>query len=409
MTIVRNLGPLEREYLRHAERGSTDFCSILFLEGSWPVEAFPGALTRLQHPLLHARICGDQIRYEGPREIPYVILDRLGNEHWRCLVETEIGRPSTEALAEFTVLVGPERSEIIVRLSHAIFDGLSGVAVLKALLAALRGETVQGQIHADMLEGFPEIFRGPLAQERAKEFARLEKAKTARDILRFGEGPATRFSNTAGLELPASFVENLQSLAKRRGVNLFSVVSAASLLAAKNCLPSNNATFAGLAIPMSLRSFLDPSYLEALGLYMSFLATWHDIEQSPWMLAAEIHQGIRNGLVSGEGFLRTHLFEEIDPPRPSISISNVGVIADCEGVGNAKVRGIRSLAALWASDPLSIVLQSYRGNLLIDIHCSREKLDPGAAVAMSTELHRQLAEFIYSCDIPFEHGKHSRV
>lgn len=393
MTLVRQLGPMEKEFLRQAILGHADFCSVFFVEGSWNVAEFPKALGRLRIPLLHARIQDDRILYDGLRPLPYRILPRRDDEHWRRVAEEEICR-SEAALASFTVLIGDERSEILIRLSHASFDGLSGMALGKALVRALNGETVTEDLGPSMLDCFPKAFRGASALDDARALARSERALAPANPLRFGDGPPTYSTESAGIEFRETRV--LQRLAKERDANLFSAVAAASLRAATTCFATSDERVAGLTTPINLRPFLKPEIdANELGVYMSFLVAWHDVSQDPWTLAAKIHAGLGEGVNGGEGFLRSLLcgLNEVDMPRPSISISNMGVIEDFESIGNARITGVRSLVALWTTDPVSLVLQTYQNRLLIDIHCSRDKLGSGAAAKMASELRLELLRY----------------
>nr|CAD6437610.1 non-ribosomal peptide synthetase [Rhizobium sp. Q54] len=144
----RPLGAQERLLYLYSKRHHRHFCIVAKLEGEINVQALVEALGKVQ--VRHIRLNwsvqdkedGPQFLY-SPRDIPVKAHTLASGSTWHSIVEAELATPfdpSQAPLVRVTALREPQNQReltLVLTFHHALADGLSAVAFLDDLVAAL--------------------------------------------------------------------------------------------------------------------------------------------------------------------------------------------------------------------------------------------------------------------------------
>ncbi|HYZ53751.1 MAG TPA: condensation domain-containing protein [Streptosporangiaceae bacterium] len=145
-TFLRALGAVENLYYLRQFSRLMNFSVVAEVDANPSPESVRSALAQLQlrHPLLSARIesRGD----EGPAfyraDTPIELTFGKESDTWQRIVSAELARrfdPETAPLVRAAVLPGENSAHIMLTFYHAVSDGVSGMTVLRDLVAALGG------------------------------------------------------------------------------------------------------------------------------------------------------------------------------------------------------------------------------------------------------------------------------
>lgn len=150
--VVRQLGALERLFYRHAERNPAHFSIAVEFNGILPETAVRRALSDVQcrNPLL-AVCVGDTpalglcfLRPDEDAPIPITVRRGTPGE-WQSVVADELARPfdrSQAPLVRVTLLSDDSRTALIATFDHTVADGVSAVNVIRDLVSALNGRSL---------------------------------------------------------------------------------------------------------------------------------------------------------------------------------------------------------------------------------------------------------------------------
>jgi NRPS condensation-like uncharacterized protein len=151
--INRPLGALEKNFWLTDQTSPTHFVSTAEISGSISVQQWRTALDALQqrHPLFSVAIEGNNYQYPCFRhvegvQIPLRVAEGNSLANWEKEVARELATPFdwTQAPLVRTVLIRDEqRSTLIMSIYHAIGDGTSFFFIIRDLLQALTGKSLE--------------------------------------------------------------------------------------------------------------------------------------------------------------------------------------------------------------------------------------------------------------------------
>ncbi|MCA9532145.1 MAG: hypothetical protein KC593_00640 [Myxococcales bacterium] len=304
---TRPLGFFEELGYRYDRGYTLNFVTAATVRRTLSEDEVRGALARLQvrHPSLALDIAGQTpvsvplITREAPRSAwTEVMTEELRDGHW-----------SAESPPLRCTLQHPDgASTLLVTLWHAVSDGKSGIFVMRDLLATLAAPTDRvDSLPATRLEDYlPADFR----QGAAKRFMgrQLEAARVGR-FVRWGSGsvvpPHQRRVVVAPVRLTPEHVSALTDHAKRRGMTLHGVLSAAiarSILAHAQ-LPADAPTLS--FHPVDMRAYLsrrgEAQIPESVGYFISFVdaALRLSGESDLWSDARAFHDAVHGAMDAG--------------------------------------------------------------------------------------------------------------
>ncbi|EUA28207.1 MULTISPECIES: condensation domain-containing protein [Mycobacterium] len=147
---LRALGLRERCLYRYSERNPLLFVLVAEFDVALDPDLVGDALDAVQrrHPLLSAHVHEDHelgpVFYRADPATPIELsIHRDPDQGWHVFAAQELARPfgvATVPLMRATLLARRTTSTLLLTFDHVISDGISSVAVLDDLLAALNGE-----------------------------------------------------------------------------------------------------------------------------------------------------------------------------------------------------------------------------------------------------------------------------
>lgn len=372
----RPLGDLESFFAWGSGRyGVFTMASPLLCEGTLDVPRLLKAAQRLAErwPILTVGIFTDREGRLSLAPLPHPELDlrvvpRFGDESWRLAAESLMNEPFPPAvpsddigaarpLWSLTILAGPHRSELVLRIDHTIFDGMGVAPFFRGLLETYAdlewsdGAGPAPQTLAPPLEAFLPFREQAMATLRflgaeAQSLLRTPRPATApveceqRTVVRFGS--LTAEETTAAIRG-----------AKANGMTLNTALCAAALRSLSEALPDRRQI--GLQTLIDLRRRRDlPIAPEQFGLYVYWIKTWHQQQGGRGSfaeLAREYHQALTGAigrigippwglsrlgrLFLGGQIERNPLFCSSDSV-----VSNMGVLPLAERYGSLRPTGL---------------------------------------------------------------------
>jgi hypothetical protein len=406
--MERYLGGLERQFYHQNLVGSTNICTVMRLRGSLDMARLQEATHDLGEtwPLLRASILADPyLRFSmqvAPAGIPFY-RERMQSEgHWRRLLEKELHRqyPIGEGLACVHVLEGDQGCDILLSLSHALADGLSSSYLGRCLLLLYKGESLpRAEPSLPMEPRFPAPYRGIRGWWQTFKFIfTLGKMGPA---LQIGESTWTRQTLSHGFVFHHS--QELNTLARKHGSNLFGAFCALALQTMFELYGSGESQNLSLNTPVSLRSGVGAGPDE-VGLFIAGHMALYQLHRTTdiWDLARQCHDTLKSGVEAGRPYLLARLAggaRKPKPPknsnyasqhRPTVSVSNLGRVEDFPALDTAHVYEHHALSAQSIKDPFAFVLISYQGRLYIDLQTSLEKMGAEAGPKILRRLEEKL-------------------
>lgn len=362
MTIARRLGGMERLFHQQNSIGSSNLCGILSYEGSLDLSTLPAALAKVQatYPRLLSSIDADPVLSYQPRAgaIPFRVIDRQDDEHWRLIVREEVRRHYEQERIFVTILQGADRGEIIVAADHTLADAKSVTAICECFIAGMNGRASPPvPIGEAWEERLPTFHKGWRAFFRMIFFIRNLFRRAPKQSLIFGKDVPSYHTQTAGFVLDEATLQKLKLAIEREKTNLNALFCAASMLAAFESFSAEEAGVVCLNTPVSLREQIDPpASPQELGLFVSAFLQWQPVNRTTdiWQLSRNIKERLRSGVQAGESILLGKLAngpKRPAPPKPdkvrkrfehSICVSNPGRMPPFEDLPKARIVAFRT-------------------------------------------------------------------
>src|SRR5215208_1385567 len=325
--LKRELGTLERALLIADQHAPFHIVSVLHLENAPPPHILKQSLQIMQnrHPFLRSRILYEKGTYYFAKlvepSLPFYFLPRWNADHWIYVAEVELSKRidvSTGPLFRCTYLynAADERGDIIFSFFHSIVDSSSVSQFLHALLVVCASFVDQKTISLYELAPTPPVeSRFPSALHGFPLFLnqlRYAFQETINDLINLFRTRHKRVppvptqpihGHILSIQFPGELIESLSRQARKGGMTLNSVLTAAMLLAV------NRHLYAGQQVPMrtllyaSLRPYVQPPLGdEDLACYISLLRHTTLVSGGVdfWSLARSLHRKIDTSLKSGD-------------------------------------------------------------------------------------------------------------
>lgn len=330
--MERALADMERAFYL-LDRGTRfNGVQVVTLRGAVDVALLRQALLRLQarHPLLRVRLRGDDKKLfltdEDHGPLPLTVQTRRSDSDWIALAEDELNRPfdrEGDHLTRLQLLLGDDRSDLILSHHHVTADALSIIFAIRDLLTDLdtlrRGDILPPPESLPLRPPMPALLppsaRGLRLLPAMHHFffkhvvgKPLRRAKTL--PLSQPMPAAQRRNRVVHRALVGETLTSLKARVKKEQTTVHGALAAALLLSTSHevfaeRIAQNRATKAGCFSAVNLRGDLTPSVGEEMGLYISQVTTFHQVVPLPslWNLARELRQQLTRTLAQGEQYL----------------------------------------------------------------------------------------------------------
>jgi len=385
------------------------------------------------HPLLRMKILRERRRFRfSPGNVPSIPLQwtEAPPDAVHGLAEAEFNhpvRPATGPLIRcHAVAHGESRCTLILTVNHAILDGLSSYWLAQEICARLGGVPVPaGRNLVPPLENLlPEPFRG---FRRVVLYLWL-LLRLAGKLLRHGRPdrltgrctaePHERRFGFVRLEADPEFSRNLPAAARRRGVTVHGLASAALVQSLQDYRTPEAGKPLVCASLTDLRTRL--SLLEdrnAVGLFVSTLPTFHPMRPGVGFdgLAASISREVRAGKRRGDDLLLgacsnrwlSRLGRWLWWNRPdrfakfveranfgSAGISNLGVLAGENQWGPIRLRAFNAVVAPSVFNPVLVTTGTILGRFVLNVIYASPFFSREDAARIAGDMARKLREAV---------------
>ncbi|KAM3096655.1 condensation domain-containing protein [Phormidesmis sp. 146-35] len=308
--MERLLGTLEHSFWLYDQVLPIHFALSARISGSFSLDQLRKSLSQvqMQHPLLRVGIAvaetGHPKFVEQTAPIPLRWVLRENDHDWQREVEIELTRSfdwRTAPLVRVVLLQSEHLSELIVTCYHAIADGLSIACLIRDIVKGLESESsaLQPLSKAHPIEQLIPIHE----QQTLPQEPRLREYSTT-----VSSRPRSHIRMAL---LSTQLTQQVCDRARQENTTVHGAISAAFLLAMARqrgssliCQSPINARF---ALQNSEGSQLTPAISQAVGLYISFGLTQHDLKEdsSLWETARSLKSQL------SKSRLPTQLFEVI--------------------------------------------------------------------------------------------------
>lgn len=309
--LARPLTDAERACWLIDQQSPFNILHIAHVRGPLDPRALRRALDAVQaaFPLLRVGVTpGPPPRFhETDRTLPLEVRERRDGRAWEHALAEVRARPLEVAagpLASLTLVRGPERSELLLSTHHGISDGISGVLLLRELLAATArvqaGEAPQPRVLPPLpgveallppevrgWAGLPTRLRYLLGQLGAW-------LRRPRKLPEEAQVPVeARVGRTRHTWLDATTTAALLAACRREGTTVHGALVAAALRAIASHL--GGPVRLGCCTPVNLRAQLCPPLDEAFGLFVGPVVHFHELrpDAALWPLAREVRAALR--------------------------------------------------------------------------------------------------------------------
>ena len=312
--IWRPLDTSEALFAAFNEEGAFLTAGALKVHGPLTETLLLQALAHVEnrHPLLRARIiaCGDLLYWsEGPTTFPHIsIVDRIPPGGIEALTEVELHRAyaaTEQRLWRCTwIPISRDHHWIILALHHAVADGISGMVIVRDLLATCSALVGVGKLPPELPAGrpldevLPSVPRVALLRHRARRLrSRLLGPLPILPIERTAP-PEQRRTGVIFGSVPGDVMLPLRAGARSCGATINGVLAAALLELVRQTLGplpivpiTHSASMRGAAIPR-----------EQVGCFTSNVVTLHSLRTRwPfWREAQSATEQLHRALARGD-------------------------------------------------------------------------------------------------------------
>jgi hypothetical protein len=381
--VRRLLGPEELKFWLFDRRAPCNVVVCARIEGSVDPEAVAhalGAVSR-RHPLLRCRVEDrPRVRFAEASDaaIPLRRVARTNDTQWQMECERELGSPlplDRGPLARAVLVHGPAVSDLVLCASHAATDALGMVSLARDVMAAMAGDEQ------------PALPPGPAFEELIAddEFASADDSRlrnwwwsraaaAALEALSWDEIAArlppigsTRIVNAT---LTPAQSDALTNRCRAEQTTVHGAIAAAALIglagAAERTLTCVHS--------IDLRRRLNPPVGDDLGLFVSHVATRHDVgrEHGLWALAQAVRREVDRAVDRGDAFgnvlgvarlLRGQAGIGLEPP-PDLTLTNIGRLASDSRHGALSLAAVRHFGSIMLDAP-SVTAATIAGQLSV--------------------------------------------
>ncbi|GAA3501423.1 hypothetical protein GCM10019016_085300 [Streptomyces prasinosporus] len=406
----RALCPVETLYVGQRSRAVLS-CS---LRGRVDVEALSAAFDAVteENPTLRSCIVpdgtGHALRLLGEDERPRLVT-RTGDEDEAHAAELNRPLPVGGPLTRAVLVSAPDgdRHLFVLLVDHTVTDGHSSIALHNALWdryrALVEGEGAAAAVAAPAEPHWPRPVSALLPPADAADTAaylddRLEEVRrhpvelVPYDVRRpsaTGHGPGADGSGDGRIEvcrltLDAERTARLRRAARRSGVSVHSLISAALLTAARRRLDGDGPRTLGCLSPVDLRSRLSPP-LPASVMVPAVTTHLQTLQvpgsPDPLELARTVHARLGDFIARGDQFHEMRITPEI-PRNPALQLAtviatNMGVVPGPrlpDGLRAVDVRLVPAREQYFPQagrSPVMACVVSFEGRLSIEFpHCT---------------------------------------
>jgi NRPS condensation-like uncharacterized protein len=297
--MERFLGAFEHSFWLYDQVQPVHFATTAKLKGSFSLEQLRISLAQLQrrHPLLRVRIAlnatGQPKFIEQLAEIPIRIVARTDAQRWQQELAVEMSQSldwQIAPLVRVVLLQSGQDAELILSCHHSIGDGLSGALMLR--------DIVQG-LSITQIDNFDDerFHQRPLSAALPIEKALVNTVLLPPEVTAQNqpliESPisiSTRnLPHVRTALLSAELTHQIVAQSRREQTTVHGAISAAFLMALarhKGTEPNQLKCFS----PINVRSHLALPMLDAVGLYISYGLTHHEVSfnSSFWAIARSV-------------------------------------------------------------------------------------------------------------------------
>jgi hypothetical protein len=326
--VIHPLSAIERSLLLAFQEIPLNFVYMARVTGSFSDDRLRGALTRVrrQHWMCAVRLEVDEngaarVTDEGVQDIPLRVIPGCATSDWLDLVPRELGEPFSiwqGPLVRIHCLrgsqAGTEFADIVITGHHGLYDGLSGLYLLRDILALL-GEPDRSIQPVDLSPGLlsmipPAVAKQPLHR---LEFGAIRFALSAgllrvlrrfwrsrRAFTQLDEPPAWKRFCADAWVIDETQTSALVARCRREGTTVHSAVCAAWMRAfAETMVPPGTwrRWRRTVSTPVNLRGRLTRPVGESLGFFLSTVET--SLNCSPGRPFWEVARSFKRKLARG--------------------------------------------------------------------------------------------------------------
>ncbi|CAN1209536.1 condensation domain-containing protein [Tumidithrix helvetica PCC 7403] len=323
--MERHLGAFEHSFWLYDQVHPLHFALSAKIRNKFSIDRLRQSLTRVQqlHPLLRVRIeldkSGRPKFVEQNAEIPLRVLLREDDLQWQRELEVEMSKSFDWAiapLARVVLLQSDICSELIVTCHHSIADGMSVAYLIRDIVQGLESDlpVVRLPMTRELSESFPIESVVPSMDEKLS----APPAGTPQQEA-LSSGYSTEVSTRPRPHirtalLSAELTWALNDRCREQKTSVHGAIAAAFLLALAGQKGVTSSQLKCLS-PINVRSHLMPTVGEAVGLYITYGLTNHELpfDSTLW----EIARSFKSQL--SEAMMLHRLFEVIPPRQAAIA------------------------------------------------------------------------------------------
>jgi Condensation domain len=301
LSMERFLGAFEHSFWLYDQVEPVHFALSATIRGRFSVDQLRHSLTQAQqqHPLLRVCIVTDETGrpkfVEHWAELPLRVVARTSDQQWQQELATEMSRSfswATAPLARVVLLQSELISELIVTCHHSIADGMSGAYLIRDLVQGLETQVSTGRTLVaalpieEVTPSFPTLSVGGSRSEASEDEVSTGLFNHFPTSLPVSSRPCPHLRTAL---LDRALTRQLNELCRREQATVHGAISAAFLLTLGRQTKEISAPLKCLS-PINVRSHLTPAVEEAVGLYIGYGRTNHDLSGGPdlWEIARSL-------------------------------------------------------------------------------------------------------------------------
>ena len=296
-SIVRPLTAQEEIYWQLTYTDQIHPVFAAHVTGSSSPEQWRSALDALQkrHPSLSVSIespgSADMpgptqpfLRRHSNKPIPLRVVQRASTPRWEAEIERELSIPfecGDVPLARAVLIHDDASSIFILSVSHSICDGISLSFMMRDVLAAIAGQSLEPLAY-------------PPSAEALLDVAPVAPAMPAEDTA-LSSDPGTDLPTVRSLRFSQALTRSLVDLSRQQGTTVHGALAAATVLAMRELVPRFALDPVRIISPVNVRSVLGVG--EDCGMYFASPKAEFDPAQPRefWDMARDARRNIADG------------------------------------------------------------------------------------------------------------------